>query len=352
MLFDAVDITKSYSINYQEDLRWLFRQKLLDILELNGEPIVRTPLPKLVKTSNSILFPGRHLIYQTGGKLPPEEIDAQFCLKYGFDIYSVKAINYRHLRKEFLEPLDFVSDGPCSIGNFAVAFDRPPVGYVSVLPGDVAVCGMAEIPYGKTRSIQAWLGVWFVRERIQCGIIEKLEQLPFLHKDRFQRNPESFFSSLYYSKFMQYNGISGENEQELRQRLGFKPIGSIGVSEEIMYRSLCNIFGKEHATRRYRGKELDGLEIDVWIPSRKLGFEYQGEQHFRQIDHWHGDECFKHQRARDEKKKRLCKKLGYRIIHLTPKDDLSREAILRTLRNLEWIDPEFASKDNEAGVNL
>ena len=43
----------------------------------------------------------------------------------------------------------------------------------------------------------------------------------------------------------------------------------------------------------YRGTELQGLEIDVYLPSKKIGFEYDGEK-------WHKDI------ERDQKKDKIC----------------------------------------------
>ena len=51
-------------------------------------------------------------------------------------------------------------------------------------------------------------------------------------------------------------------------------------------------------------------ELDIYIPSLKLAFEYQGAQHERQIHR--GD--FKRQVERDEEKKKLCELHGITLI--------------------------------------
>lgn len=67
----------------------------------------------------------------------------------------------------------------------------------------------------------------------------------------------------------------------------------------------------------YRGEELEGLEIDFWIPEKRLALEYHGEQHFKPIKVWGGDEGLKQRKANDKKKRALCKKLGYSLITMT-----------------------------------
>ena len=54
--------------------------------------------------------------------------------------------------------------------------------------------------------------------------------------------------------------------------------------------------------------------IDVYIPSLKIGIEYQGRQHYEPIEHFGGQEHFEQQQSNDKKKKALCKKHGVKLI--------------------------------------
>ncbi|MBK8172840.1 MAG: hypothetical protein IPK60_21230 [Sandaracinaceae bacterium] len=60
-------------------------------------------------------------------------------------------------------------------------------------------------------------------------------------------------------------------------------------------------------------KELEGLELDVWVPELRLGIEYQGEQHYEAIKHWGGGEGLAKRQSND-RKAGLCKQLGYTLI--------------------------------------
>jgi hypothetical protein len=83
----------------------------------------------------------------------------------------------------------------------------------------------------------------------------------------------------------------------------------------------------------YRGKDLEGLELDIWLAEYRLGIEYQGEQHYIAIDHWGGEEELKKRKANDRKKRALCKSLNYNLIEFTFREDISVDLILKKLGN-------------------
>ena len=61
------------------------------------------------------------------------------------------------------------------------------------------------------------------------------------------------------------------------------------------------------------------MHLDFYIPSISTAIECQGEQHFRPIDYFGGDEAFKKQVERDRLKYDLCKKHGVNIIYYCDK---------------------------------
>ena len=58
---------------------------------------------------------------------------------------------------------------------------------------------------------------------------------------------------------------------------------------------------------------LNGQSIDIFIPSRKIGIEYQGKQHFSPIDFFGGEDAFEDYVLRDQKKSLLCKENGIEL---------------------------------------
>jgi len=65
---------------------------------------------------------------------------------------------------------------------------------------------------------------------------------------------------------------------------------------------------------QYRDSWLGLQSIDIYIPSIKIGIEYQGKQHYEAISFFGGEESFKKNKTRDQKKKALCKINGIKLI--------------------------------------
>ncbi|MBW8201893.1 hypothetical protein [Flagellimonas abyssi] len=122
------------------------------------------------------------------------------------------------------------------------------------------------------------------------------------------------------------------SENELRARFGFYGIGERWTTETLLFRILDEIFHGTEVVFHYRGKELGGLELDIWIPEYRLGVEYQGIQHFKAIEYWGGTENLERQKRNDQKKKEICKTLGYRLMEFFYDEEITKDLVLGKLR--------------------
>ena len=95
-------------------------------------------------------------------------------------------------------------------------------------------------------------------------------------------------------------------ENSVREQLGYRKIGDGWVSETIMYNIICKLYPNYTILRHYRPQWLEKLELDVYIPDLKIGFEYQGIQHFQSVEYWGGEEQLLVVQEHDTRKKRLC----------------------------------------------
>ena len=125
-----------------------------------------------------------------------------------------------------------------------------------------------------------------------------------------------------------------EIENEVREAFNYPKIGEKWISETILYKMVQILFPSLEVVHHYRGKELEGLEIDIWIPSLKVGIEYQGIQHFEPIDHWGGEDGLRKRKENDKKKKKICKSLNYKLIEFKYDENLTDE---RLKKKLEFI---------------
>jgi hypothetical protein len=120
-------------------------------------------------------------------------------------------------------------------------------------------------------------------------------------------------------------------ENEVRVKFGFKKVGEAWTSETMLFQLVSEIFPGEKIIRYYRPDILENLELDVFIPSVKIGLEYQGVQHFKPVKHWGGQTTLKQVRERDKKKKDLANKHGIRLIYFYYTEELTRTLVKRKL---------------------
>jgi hypothetical protein len=68
--------------------------------------------------------------------------------------------------------------------------------------------------------------------------------------------------------------------------------------------------------KRYKHFKWLGLQsLDFYLPELKIGIECQGDQHFRSIEHFGGPKKLDLIIERDERKKRLCKENGVKLVY-------------------------------------
>lgn len=120
-------------------------------------------------------------------------------------------------------------------------------------------------------------------------------------------------------------------ENNLRKRLGYPGFGELGISETVLFKIVAEVVSPRQVVHRYRGKELGGLEIDIWVPSLSLGIEYQGGQHYKVVEHWGGEEGLRKRIANDTRKRSLCNELGYRLVEFSFEDSITVANVRRKL---------------------
>lgn len=93
-------------------------------------------------------------------------------------------------------------------------------------------------------------------------------------------------------------------------------------SQQRMFQLLGQIFPGEEIIYNFRSEEVRfsnsnrKMEIDVFLPGLKLGFEYQGEQHYMSIEYWGGEASLSAIRARDAEKISAFAESGITIIEV------------------------------------
>lgn len=162
--------------------------------------------------------------------------------------------------------------------------------------------------------------------------------LPYYYLENKKRFGEIFH-------FVKEDNIKVENE--LRQYFGYPKIGEKWISETHLYYLIKEIFPQYDPIFHYRGSEMQGLELDIFIPELQLGIEYQGEQHYQVVEHWGGEDGLEKRIQNDKRKIELCKQNNYTLIEFTHFDDLNRDLVIERLEKYISLDRKFTDEKTE-----
>ncbi|MBX7181804.1 MAG: hypothetical protein K1X82_06815 [Bacteroidia bacterium] len=118
-----------------------------------------------------------------------------------------------------------------------------------------------------------------------------------------------------YQKKSKRHSISRRAENIVRKKHGFKNVGDMYINETMLANYTKSLF--PDTIRQYSAKWLGKYLIDIFIPSLNIAIEYHGEQHFKAIDRFGGEEKLLKQQKRDEFVREQCKKNGVLLLELT-----------------------------------
>lgn len=324
LFYKALNLKKQYSINFHEDLHWLFSYKIAEYLKTQG---IDNVTPSYIRPYLSKIWEIQHG-EQKIPRYTPVCSSSYYYLedvyRYGFSGESGAhaSLIFRQWCGVQYNLQNYLDFPPILIGNFGFLLDNKYIQKEIAIPEQLNLVGVVKFTQYKKQFIYTWIGV-FLNSDLNFRLPNKEIILP-----------DEPYYYIYGSLFMRYyaNGDYSQDENELRKQHGFPKKGTRGTGELILYHTVCRIFQDEPIKRHYRGKELHGYEIDIWLPDRKIGFEFQGEQHFREVKLWHREHGFEEQKKRDKTKKKLFKELGYTVLYFNKNDDLSHKGVLRALR--------------------
>lgn len=149
------------------------------------------------------------------------------------------------------------------------------------------------------------------------------------------------FSENFMSKKIDYgnpvleiiNQILREAENLLRDKLHLPRIGEGWISEMKMFNLLKNYF--PDAKHQARPVWLKPQHIDVYIPSLKIAFEYQGKQHYEPVDFFGGEDSFKNMFKLDKRKRKKCKINNVLLIEWKYTENIDYNVLIYKLRNYD-----------------
>lgn len=87
------------------------------------------------------------------------------------------------------------------------------------------------------------------------------------------------------------------------------------VSERNLFETIKSYYNDAVSQKHFDW--LGKQSLDIFIPSKNVAIEYQGEQHYMPIGIYGGKRGLRKQKSLDKDKLKLCKKNGIKILYFT-----------------------------------
>lgn len=124
-------------------------------------------------------------------------------------------------------------------------------------------------------------------------------------------------------------------ENRVRARFGYRAVGDAWIRETRLARLIGDLLPRVYLVRHHRPDWLEHLELDIWIPSLRVGIEHQGQQHYFPVAAWGGEQGLEQVQARDARKIDLATKAGITLLHFRFDEPLTAEHVAHRLREAE-----------------
>jgi hypothetical protein len=131
-----------------------------------------------------------------------------------------------------------------------------------------------------------------------------------------------------------FRKLENRFENQARSEFGLKKIGDAWLGETLLFNIVSRLVTVDKIIRHDRPEWLGGLELDIHIVNRKIALEYQGQQHFKAIKVWGGEDALQKLIARDKRKRELCIQKGVRLIEVLFSEPLTEQHILARLNGV------------------
>lgn len=100
------------------------------------------------------------------------------------------------------------------------------------------------------------------------------------------------------------------------------------------------------AVYQYHCDWLGQQNLDIYITTAQIGVEYQGEQHYKAIDIWGGEESLKANKERDSRKKQLCRENGVRLLEWSYQKPVNDDNVINFMKenNIPFVEDDSKSQ--------
>jgi hypothetical protein len=182
--------------------------------------------------------------------------------------------------------------------------------------------------------------------------LNEVYKCKYNYNNNYKFNFNTLYSCIFFDRFgkssydYEYDEEYKKNIIHIRNLAKEKYIGKVKwINENKLFKNTQIIFNNSSVKvlREYSPRKFNKQRLDIYfeINNKKIAFEYQGEQHFRSIDFFGGENAFLKRQKLDKLKKTRCKRYGIFLIEFKYDEDLSISSILNKLeRNSIYMSKE------------
>lgn len=115
-------------------------------------------------------------------------------------------------------------------------------------------------------------------------------------------------------------------------------VKTVWKGEAALFELVKSIF--PDACKEYATSWLNGQRLDIFIPSLRVALEYQGEQHYRPVQHFGGEKVLSKTRERDQRKARACRDSRVILVEWKYNEHVDKATLLKKFKaaGIQWTD--------------
>jgi hypothetical protein len=131
-------------------------------------------------------------------------------------------------------------------------------------------------------------------------------------------DPKYFPPILEFALKKTFARLLRESENELRKKIGLPLVGEGWISETDLYYKIKNAFPNFTILQHGKPKWLGLQHFDIYFSELNIAIEYQGIQHFEEIEIFGGKEGFAKAQLNDQIKREKCNKNDCILLEVMP----------------------------------
>ncbi len=136
-------------------------------------------------------------------------------------------------------------------------------------------------------------------------------------------DPKYYPSILEFAVRQTIGSLMRKSENELRANFGLPLIGEGWISETELFYKIKSAYPNLTVLHHGRPKWLGLQHFDIYFPEFNIAIEYQGAQHYEEVEIFGGKEGFEKTRLNDQLKKEKCKMHSCTLIEVMPNYDFN-----------------------------